>query len=71
MLGRYRRGQDFFSFMCHWVERYDEARSKEMDSVVEGIGKSVVEGDDMVTMDPGGSETDKVSNKRKRDDSDT
>ena len=67
MLGRYRRGQDFFSFMCHWVERYDEARSTEMDSVVEGIGKSGVEGDDMVTMDPGGSETDKVSNKRKRD----
>jgi len=69
MLGRYRHGQDFFSFMCHWVERYDEARSKEMDSVVEGRVHSGVEGDDIVTMDPGGSETDKVSNKRKRDDS--
>jgi hypothetical protein len=69
MLGRYRRGQDFFSFMCHWVERYDEAKSKEMDSVVEDRVTSGVEGDDIVTMDPGGSETDKVSNKRKRDDS--
>ncbi len=69
MLGRYRRGQEFFSFMCHLVERYDEVRSKEMDSVVEGRVHSCVEGADMVTMDPGGSETDKVSNKRKRDDS--
>ena len=68
MLRKWRRGQDFFSFMCHWVERYDEARSKEMDSVVEGTVNSGVEGDDMVTMDPGGSETAKVSNKRKRDD---
>ena len=68
MLRKWHPRQDFFSFMCHWVERYDEARSKEMDSVVEGIGKSRVEGDDIVTMDPGGSETDKVSNKRKRDD---
>jgi hypothetical protein len=57
--------------MCHWVERYDEARSKKMDSVVEGRVNSGVEGDDIVTMDPGGSETDKVSNKRKRDDSET
>ena len=69
MLGRYRRGQDFFSFMCHWVERYDEARSKQMDSVVQGIVNSGVEGGDFVTMDPEGSETDKVSNKRKRDNS--
>jgi hypothetical protein len=55
--------------MCHWVERYDTAKSKEMDSVVEGRVNSGVESDDMVTMDPGGSETDKVSNKRKRDES--
>jgi hypothetical protein len=71
MLGRYRRGQDFFSFMCHWVERYDEARSKQMDSVVDGTVNSGVEGDDMVAMEPVGSETDKVSNKRKRDDSES
>ncbi len=71
MLGRYHRGQDFFSFMCHWMERYDETRSKEMDSVVEGRVNSRVEGDDIGTMDSGGSDTDKVSNKRKRDDSDT
>jgi hypothetical protein len=52
-----------------WVERYDEARSMDMDSVVEGTVNSGVEGDDTVTMDPVGSETYKVSNKRKRDDS--
>ena len=69
MLRKWRPGQDFFSFMCHWVERYDEARSKQMDSVVDGTVNSGVEGDDIVTMDLGGSETDKVSNKRKRDDS--
>jgi len=54
--------------MCHWVERYDEARSKEMDSVAEDTVNSGVQGDDVVTMIPPGSETDKVSNKRKRDD---
>jgi hypothetical protein len=53
------------------MERYDETRSKEMDSVVEGRVNSRVEGDDIGTMDSGGSDTDKVSNKRKRDDSDT